>query len=746
MNHEVSASQSTPTCSAVNEAYLSACRFIAPLFDLRDMVAVNPFMGFLDQAFSQAALTIESLFHESIVPHATPDSAVEGPRVLCVADQLQSTCPEIVEAPFKAITRFLGARYDSSGPSPFRGPSLYSAYHEFAATDRSVDANGLVGYRTLFAKLPFEECAARELLVSKLDCDAEALTLYFGRLLARVKGFGGYLRALSYEGGTDTLGELPELLTILLAQDFALAQLRGQGFGPVRISPSTEYIHAFHQGLELLKSEETSLATKLAKTLRVPNPKSERALAQAVFCIDVRSERYRRLLEQQGNIETYGFAGFFGIAMEVAGANGHRPHCPPLLKPALSIAGESQGAVPGAGLKAGFQRSLAAPVSSLGHVEAWGMTYAWKLLKDAFPQRAQLAPSQKVETSLEHLPLNDRVGMAKGVLKNIGLKQPVAPFVVLVGHDSKVTNNLQEASLACGACAGHSGGPNAQVASALLNDPLVRRQLEGTDQEVPSDVVFLAAVHETVSDTVQFVERTDLSATQRDSIQLLKQSFLAASDASRQERVAVLDGGESTTAERGFIGRTHDYAETQAEWGLAGNAAFIVGQRELSEKLDLQGRAFLHSYDEAHDEDASILEMILTAPAVVGSWINLQYYASTVAPRTFGCGRKTLHNLCGASGVLEGGQGDLAVGLSRESLTQGTQDGSAHAPLRLHLMIQTTAERVCEIVARHPSLRNLVVGEWVRVSTIAVEERGVSLHALTPQRVLDLAGKAVAAQ
>lgn len=407
MNHEISASSAALSSSTINEAYLTACRFIAPLFDLRDMVAVNPFMGFLDQPFSKATLTIESLFHESLVPQATSHGAVGGPRVLCVADQLQASAPELAEAPFKAITRFLAARYDSSGSSPFCGSSLYSAYHEFASTDRSVDANGLAGYRTFFAKLPTEECAAREHLVSKLNCDAETLALYFGRLLARLKGFGGYLRALSYEGGADTLGELPELLTILLAQEFALAQLCEHDFGPVKTSATAEYSLAFQKSLELLKSEEASVATKLEKKFKTPKPKHERALAQAVFCIDVRSERYRRLLEQQGNIETYGFAGFFGIAMEVAGTNGHRPHCPPLLKPALSIAEEVQGSIPGTGLKAGFQRSLAAPVSSLGHVEAWGMTYAWKLLKETFPQTAKLAPPKRVNADLEHLALKD---------------------------------------------------------------------------------------------------------------------------------------------------------------------------------------------------------------------------------------------------------------------------------------------------------------------------------------------------
>ena len=44
------------------------------------------------------------------------------------------------------------------------------------------------------------------------------------------------------------------------------------------------------------------------------------------------------------------------------------------------------------------------------------------------------------------------------------------------------------------------------------------------------------------------------------------------------------------------------------------------------------GRAFLHDYDWRHDEGFGVLELIMTAPVVVASWISLQYYGSTVAP------------------------------------------------------------------------------------------------------------------
>jgi uncharacterized protein YbcC (UPF0753/DUF2309 family) len=72
------------------------------------------------------------------------------------------------------------------------------------------------------------------------------------------------------------------------------------------------------------------------------------------------------------------------------------------------------------------------------------------------------------------------------------------------------------------------------------------------------------------------------------------------------------------------------------EWGLAGNAAFIVAPRERTYHLNLKGRVFLHNYIHAADTTKSTLELIMTAPMIVTNWINLQYYASTVNNQALG--------------------------------------------------------------------------------------------------------------
>src|SRR5581483_9294623 len=61
---------------------------------------------------------------------------------------------------------------------------------------------------------------------------------------------------------------------------------------------------------------------------------------QAAFCLDVRSEVFRRALEAQGHdIQTFGAAGFFGIPIEYAqlAADDARPQLPGLLAPKYRV-------------------------------------------------------------------------------------------------------------------------------------------------------------------------------------------------------------------------------------------------------------------------------------------------------------------------------------------------------------------------------------------------------------------------
>ncbi|MGH7256732.1 MAG: putative inorganic carbon transporter subunit DabA, partial [Nitrospirales bacterium] len=82
-----------------------------------------------------------------------------------------------------------------------------------------------------------------------------------------------------------------------------------------------------------------TLLAKLARSGGSQEPRAGRPKAQAVFCIDVRSESFRRHLEAQGPYETFGFAGFFGVPICYRGFDSEEDValCPVLLTPKHAV-------------------------------------------------------------------------------------------------------------------------------------------------------------------------------------------------------------------------------------------------------------------------------------------------------------------------------------------------------------------------------------------------------------------------
>eukprot|EP00611_Tribonema_gayanum_P004180 TRINITY_DN13370_c0_g1_i2.p1 TRINITY_DN13370_c0_g1~~TRINITY_DN13370_c0_g1_i2.p1 ORF type:complete len:256 (+),score=48.96 TRINITY_DN13370_c0_g1_i2:230-997(+) len=182
-----------------------------------------------------------------------------------------------------------------------------------------------------------------------------------------------------------------------------------------------------------------------------------------------------------------------------------------------------------------------------------------------------------------------------------------------------------------------------------------------------------------------------------------------AAKVARAERALRMPGarGESIPA------RAQNWAEIRPEWGLAGCAAFIAAPRTATAGRDLGGRAFLHSYDWQADEGFGTLELIITAPVVVASWISLQYYGSSVAPEMFGGGNKLIHNVVGGIGVIEGNGGKLRPGLPWQAVHDG--EGLQHEPLRLSVMIEAPREEMIRILDKHPAVRALFDNGWLHL-------------------------------
>ncbi len=464
--------------------------------------------------------------------------------------------------------------------------------------------------------------------------------------------------------------------------------------------------------------------------------------AQAVFCIDVRSEGLRRHLEDSGRYETLGFAGFFALPVRYRGWGAAETVdlCPVLVRPSTEIAerpvtgsrqaGDRQlvGRQAVAAARSAFDSSRKGALSPFILAEASGFFAApIAVAKTLFPARYQslrhwarrmLAPPcatvVDADPAAGAMSDEEQALFAEAALTTMGLTRDFASVVLLCGHGSTTENNPYASSLDCGACGGNRGGPSARAAAAILNRQATRHLLAERGIVVPEDTVFVAGEHDTATDTVTVLDAHLVPPGHRDTVVALQSALDRAGAATAAERLSRLPGGDSLGHATLPRGRAADWAQVRPEWGLARNAAFIVAPRTVTAGVDLGCRCFLHSYDAEIDADGVALETILTAPMVVAHWINAQYYFSTVDPDVLSAGDKTAHNIVGGIGVVQGAGGDLRAGLPLQSIFDG--DSAYHEPMRLLVVVQAPLSLLDGVVARNPVLRELFDGQWVHLA------------------------------
>jgi len=774
-----SETSSCPSALEMDAAADRAARAIPPVWPLASSVAVNPFLGHTDESLATVGARLErvagapvtmprSWYAARIASGVITDadlsdalasapvglrpenlaaltSAARDPRpAIGAAPTIADLAAEAsgIDWPGLIAERFgaWAAGYFDEGQALWaapRGRGAYAAWRAVATHDLTPEIVGLSGFATHVSEAPERAPDALAAVVRRIAIPAASLETYFHQVLMTLGGWAQYARYRLWQaelgGGADAT--ITDFLATRLIWEAALfdryedqISVRWKAVIASHALPVTPTADHVVDSI-LQEASERAAQRILAETLASPGTveTDNRPALQAAFCIDVRSEVFRRALESLNpDIQTLGFAGFFGLTASHRrfASDVQELRLPVLLNAGLTTcsggpgdATADQSARFKARAKRAWGRFKLAAVSSFAFVEATGPVYVSKLVSDALGLHATPAPNDPAPRLDPALDLATRTKSAEMVLRAMSLTTNFAKLVLLAGHGASVVNNPHASGLHCGACGGYSGEVNARLLAALLNDPQVRAGLVPEGIEIPADTLFLGALHDTTTDAVTLYADDHPSAPNQSDIRQAKVWLEAAGVISRGERAFRLP---RATGEGSLTSRSRDWAEVRPEWALAGCKAFIAAPRRRTAGKTLEGRAFLHDYDWKIDRDFGVLELILTAPVVVASWISLQYYGSTVAPTVFGGGNKLLHNVTGGIGVVEGNGGVMRVGLPWQSVHDGER--FVHEPLRLSVCIEAPREAMTEILKRHDGVRALFDNCWLHL--FALDETG----------------------
>ena len=581
------------------------------------------------------------------------------------------------------------------------------------------------------------------------------------------------------------------------------------------------------EGLLWTEAMESRAIEVLLGGLRVPRDAApdKRPFAQALFCIDVRSEPYRRNLERIGDYQTFGIAGFFGVPVGFLGyGKGSETHlCPAVVTPRNLVLELPSALHPDNEDFLGtldhvlheLKSSLLSPyvtVEALGvlfGLDLFGKTMAplaysrWRkrlqadrpptrllidklsrehadsiirtlqrslivkalrselgierervddelirelretalrrrdgatrlraefgvaaareaafidTLRDAYRVDPDYANYQMVRLARIGYALEEQVQYVYTALTMIGLTRVFSRFVLVVGHAQSTTNNPYESALDCGACGGGPGLINARVLAQMANKPQVRQRLRERGIDIPDDTWFVPALHTTTTDEVELHDVDLLPPRHLVYLERLRNGLRAASRLAAAERIPRLlahqPGARPGQAQRIARRMAVDWAQTRPEWGLANNVYAVLGRRELTRASDLEGRSFLLSYDWRCDPRGRLLENLLAAPVVVGQWINLEHFFSTVDNQRFGSGSKVYHNVAGRFGVMTGNLSDLRTGLPMQTVMRAGRP--YHEPMRLIALIEAPLDMAARALGSVVKVKNLVYGGLVR--------------------------------
>jgi uncharacterized protein YbcC (UPF0753/DUF2309 family) len=736
-----------------------ASKVIGKTWPLYSFVASNPLAGYENFSFREAVSLAEKHFNAKSFPaaklyrQAWENGDIDLDVLLSsLQESGLSKSPEhylellesqkrIEEANTnhdvdRIMAKWLAAFMDeglSEWDMPYKSEGFYTAWRLLVVYDSELGTTSL-------RDIPKTSSEALEQILKDYP-QGEYINI-FSYHLAALPGWTGYINHRS-ASGSDWQKEYPISLMDYLAARLWTAQKLNISILPDSKKDNSQPLVSKLQYI-WLKAWEQSWQKQLVKTLEMDSLESKSSTerkvpeAQMVFCIDTRSELIRRHVESIADYETYGYAGFFGIAMDYKSPNDGiiRKSCPPIVSSAYTVSESAQENKKDnlvAFEKKNDIRKFANYFlsrmknmlpSAFGYVEGSGFFYGLSLIARTIVPGSIYRLNERNSSEIEGMcepkinsvvtedhemlgiSLNEKVGIVKSAFDLMGWKQ-FAPLVLFVGHGSHSANNPFGSSLDCGACAASPGRHNARMLAKLANLPEVREALsEVHGVMIPKKTIFIGAEHNTTTDDIVLFD-SEVPDTHKQELKKIKANLLKAQKTATQDRLGI-----TTSSIYSAQQKANNWSETRPEWGLAKNAGFIVGPRSLTQNNKLDGRCFLHSYDWEMDTTGKALEGIMQGPMVVTQWINNHYYFSTVDNNTYGGGSKITHNITGKFGVVQGNGGDIKMGLPLQSLF-GSDDSMYHQPLRLTVMIQAPVNRVSEILLRNEKLMTLLDNEWI---------------------------------
>ena len=676
---------------------------MAPFWPLQNLIAVNPLNGFenlpIEEALKKARVTFE-----------------------------QESWPEEIDEVNRATIKWCQTYFDIDQATlklPGRQDGFYSSLRTLLPHDHLIHKNQKACQEWLL-NLPESPLETISLCLQKLEVADKDQETFLFLLLVTLVGWAAHVKYLSDWAPTAEDSQKIDYLALRLvlavclwpeAKDllsFYHDKLKSAEDHDPRLKIAAKHEQEFQKTVQRQLGEQ-------AKNINDDQSKRD---AQLVFCIDVRSEPMRRAIEKQGNYQTIGFAGFFGLPIAIRDTLTKAEHatCPVLLKPASTIE-KNPVHVKAArqfyrtthAVKRLYQALKYSFLTPLALVEATGSLFGtWGLARSLFPRFAstckqnastELGKINVPNFDLSSIALETQIAFAAGALKMMGLTETFSKTIVFCGHGSTTRNNAFASSLDCGACGGNEGLDNARILAQILNQPAVRKALVEQGITIPETTKFYGGRHDTTTDDIAIIapEADAELAELRKSLAKAQQE----NSVNRLHHIPLIKPTKSMA-----LVLSSDWAQVRPEWGLARNACLIVGPRTWTKNINLEGRSFLHEYDWQVDEDASVLTTIMTAPMVVAHWINMQYFFSTLNPVAYGAGSKVTQNITGKKGVMQGNASDLMHGLALQSVYKDDVT-PYHQPLRLQVFIHGPKKRIESIIAAQPKIAELIKNQWI---------------------------------